>query len=263
MKIENRLAVCTLFCLALVPALAQSADLAHKPAAPRLVLVELFTSEGCSSCPPADALLRKLNGARVDSGQLIVGLSEHVTYWNNLGWMDPFSDQTYTARQSAYSDRFGLDSVYTPQVVVNGEAQMVGSDGSAILKAIAKLGDKSPATLHIVSVMDAETGPHRQLTVTFGVDGPLPAGTEVYAVIADDMATSSVSRGENSGRTLSHVSVARSFTRVATLKDAKSVTVSLPVPPALKGQPETGRHLILFAQERNAGKVLAVESKSL
>ncbi len=263
MKIENRLAVCTLFCLALVPALAQSADLAHKPAAPRLVLVELFTSEGCSSCPPADALLRKLNGARVDSGQLIVGLSEHVTYWNNLGWMDPFSDQTYTARQSAYSDRFGLDSVYTPQMVINGEAQVVGSDGSAILKAVAKLAGNGTTTLRIASISPPAQAADKTLTFTFSVEDLPAAGAEIYAVIADDMASSSVSRGENSGRTLAHVSVARRLVRVATVKDAATLTISTPLPPALKGQPQTGRHLILFAQERNAGKVLAVESKSL
>jgi hypothetical protein len=236
----------------------QSAKLAHKPA-PRLLLVELFTSEGCSSCPPADALLRKLNGARVESGQIVVGLSEHVTYWNNLGWQDPFSDQTYTARQSAYSDRFGLDSVYTPQMVINGEAQVVGSDGSAILKAIANLADKSTMVLHLQTVQAAD----KTLTFTFSVEDLPAAGAEIYAVIADDMASSSVSRGENSGRTLAHVSVARRLVRVATVKDAATLTISTPLPPALKGQPQTGRHLILFAQERNAGKVLAVESQAL
>jgi hypothetical protein len=87
---------------------------AHRPAH-GAVLVELFTSEGCSSCPPADALLRKINGKYTDSGQLIVGVSEHVTYWNYLGWSVPFSSEAYTERQSAYGLRFHLDSVCTPQ----------------------------------------------------------------------------------------------------------------------------------------------------
>jgi hypothetical protein len=79
------------------------------------VLVELFTSEGCSSCPPANALLQKVNGKYSDAGQLIVGVSEHVTYWNGLGWSDPFSSPAYTERQNAYDQRFHLDSVYTPK----------------------------------------------------------------------------------------------------------------------------------------------------
>jgi hypothetical protein len=231
--------------------------------APRMVLVELFTSEGCSSCPPADALLRKLNGTRSDSGQIIVGLSEHVTYWNNLGWMDPFSDETYTSRQSAYGEHFRLDSVYTPQVVVNGEAQVLGSDGSAILKAVAKTGDRGQVVVHIDSVSASDVGSRKTVAVTFSVAGLAANGADIYAVIADDMASSSVLRGENTGRTLSHVSVARSLPKVASLKEAKTLTVSLPVPLVLKGQPETKRHLIVFAQERGAGKVLAVQSQAL
>src|ERR1700722_11498503 len=94
------------------------------------VLVELFTCEGCSSCPPADALLQKVNGKYSDADQLIVGVSEHVTYWNGLGWSDPFSSSAYTERQNAYGQRFHLDSVYTPQIVVNGQEQIVGSDSA-------------------------------------------------------------------------------------------------------------------------------------
>src|ERR1700722_14677783 len=120
--------------------------------AQRTVLVELFTSEGCSSCPPADALLRQVNGTQTSEGQLIVGISEHVTYWNSLGWSDPFSSSTYTDRQNAYGARFGLDSVYTPQMVVNGTEQFVGSDRSSLANAIRKEQNRtSPVDLHILS----------------------------------------------------------------------------------------------------------------
>lgn len=242
---------------AMIPLRAQSGT------GPRVVLVELFTSEGCSSCPPADALLRRLNGTHNEAGQLIVGISEHVTYWNQLGWVDPFSDETYTARQNGYGGRFRLDEVYTPQVVVNGEAQVLGSDGNAILKAVAKLGAQTPVAVHIDSVADSEAGAKRTLSVTFSIAGLAANGADVYAVIADDVAQSSVLRGENTGRTIAHVSVARSFNKVATLKDAKTVTVSLAVPGVIKGEPETKRHLILFAQEKGQGRILAVESKAL
>jgi len=227
----------------------------------QVVLVELFTSEGCSSCPPADALLRKLDRMRTESGQLIVGISEHVTYWNNLGWADPFSDQTYTDRQSAYGRRFTLDSVYTPQVVVNGQRETNGADGAAILKAVASTAHPSPISLSIGSV--ATQSDAKTLAVTFSVVGQSKSSFDIFAVVADDAARSSVSRGENSGRTLQHVSVARSFVKVASLSDARTLTVSIPNPGLIKGQPETKRHLILFAQERGLGRVVAIESRGL
>jgi hypothetical protein len=118
---------------------------------PRIVLVELFTSEGCSSCPPADALLRQIEGTKTSAGQLIVGISEHVTYWNSLGWSDPFSSPVYTDRQNAYSERFHLGSVYTPQMVVDRAQQLVGSDRSALVHAIQKVQDKpAQVSLHIL-----------------------------------------------------------------------------------------------------------------
>jgi hypothetical protein len=224
----------------------------------RVALVELFTSEGCSSCPPADALLRRLNGTRTEDSVLIVGLSEHVTYWNNLGWADPFSQATYTDRQTAYGDQFRLDSVYTPQVVVNGQKQVLGSDSRALLEAVRST-TTGGVDLHIQSaVVDKD-----RLQVTYAVSGPVPARLELWAAIADDMATSSVTRGENGGRTLAHVSVARSLTRVGGISSAGIATISLPVPAVIPGQQKTGRHLVLFAQEQGAGKVLAVESRPL
>src|SRR5579863_9542303 len=105
----------------LVGAIAGAADVASSGAAP--VLVELFTSEGCSSCPPADLLLRQINLKQTDAGQLIVGISEHVTYWNDLGWKDPYSLPVFTDRQSVYASNFSTEGPYTPQMVLNGRDQ--------------------------------------------------------------------------------------------------------------------------------------------
>jgi hypothetical protein len=230
---------------------------ARQPREQRVVLLELFTSEGCSSCPPADALLRKLDGMRAADGALLVGLGEHVTYWNSLGWRDRFSSEVYTARQQAYGDRFHLDSVYTPQMVVNGQAQMVGSDEQGIARAVAA-ASASGVTLRIASVRVVEG----RLAVTYTLAGAVPAGAEVWAAVADDRATTDVKRGENGGRQLAHVAVARSLTRVGHAAGGEAM-VSLPLPEAMAGQEKTGRHVVVFVQEAGYGRVLAVESRAL
>jgi hypothetical protein len=226
---------------------------------PKVVLVELFTSEGCSSCPPADALLKQVNGSRTASGQLIVGISEHVTYWNSLGWADPFSSPVYTERQNAYGAGFGLDSVYTPQMVVNGRQQFVGSDRARLEQAIrAERDQPQPLDLRILETSVAGGS----LMVKFSTAGDNAfRGADIVAVLADDVDQSSVLRGENSGRNLTHVSVARSLTKVAKFQSAGEQTVQLPLPGSFNGG--SGHHLILFAQARGNGRVLGADSRSL
>ena len=233
--------------------------MAASAAAQKAVLVELFTSEGCSSCPPADALLRLVNGSQTNKGQLIVGISEHVTYWNSLGWSDPFSSSAYTERQNAYSARFQLEGPYTPQMVINGAEQIVGSDRAGLLRAVEKEDAESPRiSLRIVSLSVAGS----TLTVNFSTSGDLPAqGADLVAVLADDADQSSVLRGENSGRTLAHVAVARSITTIARVKAAGERTAQIPIPVSL--QTTQRHHLILFAQTPGTGRVLGTDTKPL
>jgi hypothetical protein len=227
--------------------------------AQKAVLVELFTSEGCSSCPPADDLLKLVNGSQTNGGQLVVGISEHVTYWNSLGWSDPYSSPAYTERQNAYSERFHLEGPYTPQMVINGAEQIVGSDRGALLHAVEKEDAESPRlSLRIVSVNVAGN----TLTVNLATTGDVPKqGADLMAVLADDSDRSNVLRGENSGRTLAHVAVARSITRVARVKTAGELTVQIPIPTSF--QANQGHHLILFAQTPGNGRVLGTDTKPL
>jgi hypothetical protein len=227
------------------------------------VLVELFTSEGCSSCPPADAFLQKLDGQPIAGEQMIV-LSEHVDYWNHIGWKDPYSARFYSDRQSAYAKRLSLDTVYTPQIVVDGTIEFVGSDAALAEKAFAKeLGKPTLAVrLSSFSVVGStnlllahlETG---ALQASFGL-----SQADVYVTVALDRAESKVARGENAGRTLVHVAVARSMVKVGTLRPGQVFAQDI----QLKLEPGTDARnlrLIAFAQEPAQGRVIGATAQTL
>ena len=193
----------------------------------------------------------KLTGRRTDGGKLIVVLSEHVTYWNQLGWSDPFSRDIFTQRQNAYGDRFHLNSVYTPQAVVNGDREMLGSDAGAIVRAIDEQTLDGVGTVRVVKAI-ATPG---AVEVTFVVERAPPQGAgELFAVVADDMDVSHIARGENAGRTLTHVAVARSLMNLGQLKEGLT-TIRLPVPSAGTSAGGGGRHVVLFSQAKGQGKV--------
>lgn len=248
-------AAAILWFAALLPSAAMPAASPDATTPERNVLVELFTSEGCSSCPPADALLRAVSGKEV-RGAHIIAISEHVTYWNHLGWRDPYSADAFTERQSEYSQRFGLNSVYTPQMVVNGGEQFVGSDGPALARAIDAEADAPQIQLRILSHQVIG----RELEFSFSTSGLLEAHPlEVTAVVVDDADRSQIAAGENSGRMLLHVSVARTMAKVGRFKTDGEHTARLPLPSGINaGGP--GHHLILFAQRPGLGAVSGVDS---
>jgi len=222
------------------------------------VLVELFTSEGCSSCPPADILLQRLDRQPIAGVHLIV-LSEHVDYWNHLGWKDPYSSRLYSERQSIYARRFGLDGPYTPQMVLNGRDQFVGSDGSALERALRNDARREHFGLRIVSSVPAREG----IDVKFAFAGNPLKPLDILAVLADDADRSNVLRGENGGRKLQHVSVARSIARVATVTDDGEHSVHISFPEGFPTSSGTGHHLILFAQEQRQGAILGATTMPL
>lgn len=227
---------------------------------PSAVLVELFTSEGCSSCPSADELLRQVNGNKTAGGQLIVGISEHVSYWNGLGWKDPFSADLYTSRQNEYGTHFQLGSVYTPQMIVNGREQFVGSDRRALEAALATESQRKSISLRIDSAQIKDN----RVTFTYTAsDLPAKSSLQLVVVLVDDMDQSSVHRGENSGRKLTHVAVARALAPLGSLHEVEQRSMTLPLPPSFLSNQATGHHLILFAQQSGAGAVVGVDTKPI
>lgn len=171
----------------------------------RLTVVELFTSQGCSSCPPADAFLGDLS-ARRD----VLTLSFHVDYWDYIGWKDPFASPRHTQRQRDYARQFDLRYVYTPQMVIQGADQAVGSDRGAVLEKVASPRNKGRVKVSIRP--DRKKG-----DVLIGIGGGVIDGeADVVLVIYDKQHVTSVKRGENSGRTITNSNVVRSMRTIAT-----------------------------------------------
>jgi hypothetical protein len=198
-----------LFCLLLGAAPAMAGE--------RLILVELFTSEGCSSCPPADALLAEL-ATRPD----VLALSFHVDYWDRLGWKDPFSSAAATRRQDGYARLLGLATIYTPQIVVDGHWQAVGSDRAAIVHA---LGSARHASDTVPMNLALDQG---EAQVTLGA-GPAGVRAALLLVGFDRRHVDRVGAGENDGRTLTHIDVVRGFAEIGRFAGAAGL-IAAPMP---------------------------------
>ena len=204
-------------------------------------MLELFTSEGCSSCPPADNLLPQL--AKLDSN--VIPLSFHVDYWNRLGWTDPFSSSDYTQRQKEYVKQFNLESAYTPQLVVNGEYELVGSNRADAESSVRKaLQEKTPVKLGISNVQIGKDEIH----FTVNTDGEINK-TNLLAALVQKKAVMNVKAGENSGTTLSHINVVRSF---AMQKADKQNQFEINLPKNISAD---NWQLIIYAQQQNNFKI--------
>lgn len=221
------------------------------------VLVELFTSEGCSTCPPADALLAKLEHEQPIRDVDIIVLGEHVDYWDQLGWHDRFSSHQYTERQNQYGSRFRIDSVYTPQMVVDGTEQFVGNDAAHALRAISNSGHAAKVGLALSgTTLD---GRH----ISFSVSSPAPSGAlpkaDLYAALVDPVDTTDVRRGENGGKVLHHVAVVRSLQRIGKLTDLASGPLKASLLAPENSVPASMR-IVVFAQRSGPGQVVAAVS---
>jgi hypothetical protein len=228
-----------------------------------IVVAELFTSEGCSSCPPADAVLSQLVLGQPVEGVEVLALGEHVDYWDRLGWRDPFSSALYSTRQSNYDARvFHRSEVYTPQLVVDGRFERLGSDLSAVRRAIEQAAQAPKAAVDV----GVRTAGGRDLRVDVHVDVPpsltLRESVDVLVAVTENDLSTEVRRGENGGRTLRHSAVARSLNPVGTLSPHErtwSTGVSVPVAPEWK---PTNLRVISFLQERESRRIVGAGSAS-
>jgi hypothetical protein len=180
------------------------------------VIIELFTSQGCSSCPPADELLAKLSHAGKVGTRTIAPLAFHVDYWNDLGWPDPFSVPAWTERQRQYADALGDNRIYTPELVVAGATGMVGSQWSRVQSSIIAAPKQLPVAAK------ATWG-----TTTLTVEATAPADADVLVAVWEDGTRTKVPRGENAGATLTGERVVRRLELVAKAGTTASRTIPL------------------------------------
>lgn len=235
--------VCT-FCFFVIPVRMEL------PAPPDgFAVVELFTSEGCSSCPPADEAVIQLSKDYPDH---VYVLGYHVDYWNYIGWKDEFSSAAFTDRQRQYGERFGLSSVYTPQIVVNGEKEFVGSNRNQLASSVKNaLQGKSTSDIKL-SVAKESAG---NLRVSYEVSVGGPAILNLALVQLN--ATSAVKRGENKGKSLHHINIVRGLKTIQVNKDARAV-VAMTIPADLTAKDV---EVVAFLQDNKNWKITSATAQ--
>ncbi len=227
---------------------------AAAPPARKAVVVELFTSEGCSSCPPADELLRQLAENPTSAGVEVIPLGFHVDYWNHLGWKDRFSDAAYSKRQEEYAHRFRLDGPYTPEMVIDGSSELVGNNQSGVTRAItAAAAQPQPAEVQL------SVSPGDKLIVK--VSAPPSAAGDVWFAITENNLSNQVSAGENNGHTLRHAAVVHKFHRIGRLQNG---SFAGEVPLALQKEwKRSDLQFAVFVQQAGEGPVLGAAAIKL
>ena len=223
----------------------------YGPAQRKAVVVELFTSEGCSSCPPADEPLARLGREQSANGAQIIPLGFHVDYWDFQGWRDRFSSHAYTERQESYAARFRLEGPYTPQMVVDGQMEFVGNDSGRAQEAIAKAAAQPQQAGVRLSPAAGKLQVHVE-----GTDGT--ASGDVFFVITEDDLSSNVAAGENNGHILHHAAVVRDFRRLGQLQAGRfeqQIAIS-----SGKDWKNKDLHLVVFVQSGPNGPIAGAAS---
>lgn len=226
---------------------------------PAPVVVELFTSEGCSSCPPADALLVRLQQEQSVTGAQIIALEEHVDYWNDLGWNDPFSSNEFTERQQHYAEFFRHGGPYTPQMVVDGQFEFVGSRSDEARKSITAAAVAPRANVKVVRNSAAPDGKEWDVNV-----GTLPSvndAAEVWLAVTETGLHSNVEAGENSGRDLVHAAVVRQLIKLGDANAHNENAYSGTARIALQSNwNKANLHVVAFVQEKKSRRIVGANS---
>jgi hypothetical protein len=247
---------------AAVPATPFTEPQSASTAARTPVIVELFTSEGCSSCPPADALLARLESQPPVKNIEVIALEEHVDYWNNGGWTDPFSSSSLTLRQYDYASAIAQGNSYTPQMVVDGYDELIGSRAQQAVDTIERAATRKKAE---VSVVCGETQPHAGQLLHIQVAAlPNPSARdtpEVWIAITETGLHSDVKRGENAGEDLHHAAVVRTLRKVglanASGPQSYSSDQTVKLEPSWKRE---SLRFVVFVQERKSKQIVAAGS---
>jgi hypothetical protein len=224
-----------------------------KPAR-QVVVVELFTSEGCSSCPPADSLLKELSETQPVAGVQVLALEEHVDYWNQLGWADPFSSNQYSLRQSQYATFFKGSGVYTPQMVVDGAKEFVGSRGREARATIEEAARQIKTPIGLKEVTAARPGSTEiQIAIpASAVDGGKQG--EVWLAVTESDLHSDVKAGENSGETLQHAPVVRELRKLQDFQTQDGASLQSSIELDKKWKRENVA-IVVFLAEKRTGKI--------
>lgn len=221
------------------------------------VVVELFTSEACASCPAADALLARLERTQPVSGARIIALEEHVDYWNQLGWKDPYSEPQFHARQNEYALAAHVENIYTPQMIVNGQ---VGFEGADANRAYEEIGRAAQAPVTSVDLSTAPNARDPQLIdLTVRVSNPKTAklrDANLYLAVTESELVGHIGGGENAGRTLRHSNVVRSFSAIGRIDpkgaSAGQVVSTLRLPGEWRRE---NLHAVVFVQEKQTFRI--------
>jgi hypothetical protein len=227
------------------------------------VVVELFSSEGCSSCPPADALLKRLETTQPIPGADVIAIEEHVDYWNHDGWIDPFSSVEWTLRQQEYVRKLKVGTEFTPEMVINGRAQTSGDEMLSVILLITNAA-RQPETPVAIAPGKAVANNAEDFSVTVGkLSGAMPRNTEeVWLAITEDGLHSNVSAGENAGRSLFHAAILRSLKKIGVANSAAPST-SFSADPRVKFSSHwkrTNLHVVVFVQEKQTLHILGAAS---
>lgn len=237
---------------------------ANDTTAPVPVIVELFTSEGCSSCPPVDTFLRKVDTLQPIKGVQVIGIEEHVDYWNQDGWVDPYSGLQWTARQESYVMKFKDKTPFTPQLIIAGEKEMVPTSPAIVFNAIRQAAEQENVQ---VSVQPGATDGKDAQQFTIHVASAAsakPPKADVWLAVTEEGLQMQVTSGENKGRTLEHAAVTRSLEKIGSLSDKPGAAFTADPRVKFKSSwKKTNLHVVVFVQDHKSMRIVGAGSANV